>query len=483
LSLNAVLLLVMSAGEWLKKCSAWVGDPVRAVPVLAGILGLWTVFAAPALGKVPDEASHFWRAVGIAQGHIVAERLDNELGGHIPRSLQKLVAPLLHTKLRFEDTVWQRFDGATVYSPVAYLPQVAGVIAGRILDLPPFGLFYLVRLCNLAAWLALLYTALRVAPRWGWALGAIALLPISIFQSGTATADVMTIGLMLVYVAQLIRAITRAEPMSTREFGWLAATGLLVGLTKPPLVILVLGVLAIPWRRWAGLGARLRGWQTGAVRAGAIAALIVPALVVAVAWNLAVRQVNVTQGYVLANPEQQLQLLVHQPWKLAEAMWGLHVADAEKVAGLMASFTTAAGWLGVPTLMWGVLISFGLLALVVLERAEPKAILAGRWARLVFGGIAVGLVVGMEAILYLYFTAVGAPVVNGMQGRYFIPLVLLLPLIFKGRHLYVQVSRPLLGSIVLVGSLLAFVGFGTQLLKGYPLHLDYFSRPCVEHCQ
>lgn len=449
------------------RVGAIIGNPLWVVPFMSMTLGLLVLLAAPQLGKVPDESYHFWRSVGIAQGNIIAERQGDEAGGHIPKSLQRLHSPLLSTPLNFQDTVWQRFDGATVYSPVPYLPQVTAVTLARVADAPPVVVFYLTRFFNLIAWVALVYLAIRTARAWGWAFGVIALLPMTIFQSATASADVASLGLAMFFVAQLIARATADQKMTRRQFGLLLATGLLLSLTKPPLFLLTLGVLAIPWRQFEGIFPRVRSG-----RLLATLALVVPAFLIAISWNLIVRQVNVTQGYFAADPDRQIELILQQPGIFLEAMRNMHFGPANDI--LMLSAIAPNGWLQFATWFWPVVVSYVLIALIFLHLPRPEPRLAGWWQRCVFAVIALLIVVAIDLSLYLYFSPVGEREIKGLQGRYFLPVLLLLPFILRSRLAYFRMSQAGIGLILIVGILPAFLVMIMLLSQQYPLKLNYF---------
>src|SRR5258706_11121811 len=83
----------------------------------------------------------------------------------------------------------------TWYTPVPYAPQTLAGIAMRLFAIRPFFIFYLGRLLNLAAALALIAVAMRVAPDLAMTLGAVALLPLALAQFASWSADAVTIAL------------------------------------------------------------------------------------------------------------------------------------------------------------------------------------------------------------------------------------------------------------------------------------------------
>ena len=104
---------------------------------------------------------------------------------------------------------------ASIYSPVAYLPQAAAIAAGRAFGLHPLALMYLGRVANLMVWIALGYAAIRAAPDLGRPLLLLLLMPMSIFQAASLSADATTNGL----AALLAAVVWRYATAGTRPAG------------------------------------------------------------------------------------------------------------------------------------------------------------------------------------------------------------------------------------------------------------------------
>ena len=87
------------------------------------------------------------------------------------------------------------------YGWVGYLPQAAGIGLGRLVGASPLVCFYLARLANLFAAVALLFFAIRLAPFGKQLFVLIALLPMTMFELASVSCDALTISGAIFFTA------------------------------------------------------------------------------------------------------------------------------------------------------------------------------------------------------------------------------------------------------------------------------------------
>lgn len=168
--------------------------------VIALAWGVAQVFIVPPL-QVPDEGDHWFRAWALTDGQLTADRQGMiTLPGVFARTADlytRLVERGLPISLEgqagfsgYEDLFNSPGPSGIVrvasrvlsYGPVGYLPQAVGVGLGRLVGAPPLTCFYLARLGNLFAALALLFFAIRLAPFGKQLFVLLALLPMTMFE-------------------------------------------------------------------------------------------------------------------------------------------------------------------------------------------------------------------------------------------------------------------------------------------------------------
>ena len=211
-----------------------LATPASAFLVLGALLGLVFLVVTPPF-QVPDEYQHFYRAFQVAEGTLLPQRLDSRGDGWLPASLPAVVARLGVDSIRFQRDVRQRpedmaaalampleptqrqlvpFPYTARYAPIAYGPQALGIAVGRGLGLGPAWLLYVGRLTTLACWLALGYWALRLTPTSEWGLFLLLLMPMSLFEAASVSADAPTNGLAVLLIAWSARvALVETGPL------------------------------------------------------------------------------------------------------------------------------------------------------------------------------------------------------------------------------------------------------------------------------
>jgi hypothetical protein len=399
--------------------------------VVGGLFGLLFVLATPPHDP-PDEARHHARAwlisvgrsgvVGRAPGHAASVprsivRLhppghhysDEQLrSGRLPPTTQRTRphdVSALRSDLRGSLGRWdlQPVLYVSAYPPTVYAPYVPALWLAGALDLSAAAGLLLARLFGLAAWLAGIAVTLRIAPTQRWLLAAVALLPLSVFQAASVSGDPLTQVAIFWWLAECLRVGARGSAsLRLADVARLLLAALALGLVKPGYAPLALAALALPLR------ARTRLALAGA----ALAAAVVPTLW----WAGVVSAAEQPPLFPGADLAGQLRHALGHPLAFLGAAAGtaaaLWPAWLEGLVGNLGHFdveipaaATAAG-LG------------AVLASAALERGALR--LPGRlWLLASFAVTWLAVL----AMAYLGWTPVGSDKIQGVQGRYFLPIL------------------------------------------------------------
>lgn|GEM_PF-1448329 len=406
--------------------------------------GLFFVFAVPPTQGI-DESAHFLRAWLVSQGDLVARtQVDPasgtvHAGGQIDQCVMDYVYGFQARAAQpddFEvadfwfdtpdceprDRGWEIADAASNYAPVAYLPQVVAIGSTRAVGLPLPISFFAGRLAGLAAYLALVWWALRLAPGGRAVMFVVGLLPTSIMSAATYNADGLAIGLGVLAVA-LTGSLALAERVDRWRLAALAATLVAVGLIKQPYLVLAGLPLAIPD---AAFGSRARAWVTkGAVGAVVVAASLGWFVLGSPEVSPAVFRADVDHG-------RQLSYVLHHPLDFVATVARTVAAAGPQsytLRGLVGSFGMGR-YVGrsndvVAPLIAVVAVAVLLTAAAGRDLGAPRALATRRRLTAVVVPLAVA-VAGFFAVygsMYLIWAPVGAPYVSDVQGRYFVPLL------------------------------------------------------------
>lgn len=227
-------------------------------------LGFGTIMALlnPPFDGVPDEHAHYWKSWAIAMGNIRCRP-----GDKIPQSAYDLpvldfpvrvVVPGVGRRIVFHETLDKLFapdaeglvGGVKALcntNPVGYLPQVSGLLAGRLLHLNALGSFFLARIFNLAVSVFLIYLAIRIVPFGKIVFLLIGLLPMTLQQFASITYDPLHIAFCFLFTAYVLRLSNERDvPLRPREMALLFAVGLLAFNVKYGYIGLGLLVFMLP---------------------------------------------------------------------------------------------------------------------------------------------------------------------------------------------------------------------------------------------
>jgi uncharacterized membrane protein len=398
----------------------------------ASIMIVITVLLTPA-GMVPDETTHFLRAVQVSQGSFTGIRKEKQSGGMLPDTAlpallgaeylighpeqhystkaldQSAAIPWSHT-YTFTD-----FHGASIYAPGAYLPEALAIRISRLAHQSVLQTFFVARLVNGFLTVMICTLAIAISRRgtaWLFALGS---LPMTLHLAGSCSQDGMLIGLALLAAAILSRHTKETRWL---KLSWIGISALFAVLAaaKPPLLICALFPAAFVSRRY------LRPLLP-----------FVISFVATILWYIVgiapVKvQFQATNGvsdsgqikWMLLNPFGTVGIVIHTLRTMGKLFW------AQMIGRL--------GWLDTPLSGGFYALASIILVLSFLSGAVWKGAASDRQsARAVWTTLAVGSlsVVAMMLALYVIWSPVGAGLIAGIQGRYFLTLlpflVLLLP--------------------------------------------------------
>ena len=372
------------------------------------------------LGDAPDEYAHMLRAQTLAQGHVLCSSdtvfpADAALDDLMTRGTQ-----MQNTYARFSDaalyeipcgetTVDTAAGTAGNYFFAGYLATALGVRIGTSLHLSAMACLYLARILNAVYYAALCCTAVALAPGFRRVFSFLACFPICVFLASSFSPDGVTIGLGLILCALLLRLFQQQTPVRPWQTAvWLGVAAVMAMIRMPYLVLMPM-ILLLPAEGYARAGYKKL------VCAQLAAALGVVALWTALSGLSGLRPVG---G---ASVSGQLLWLIQNPAAGLNALLGTMAREIY----LMYTGLFQLGWNTYDVAWMGLLLPPLLVWMMKTEQPLPR-----RFP--VSAKVLAGYCVCVWAVTYLgmYLTAtpVGAGLVLGVQGRYFIELLALAPL-------------------------------------------------------
>jgi uncharacterized membrane protein len=463
--------------HWLGKLRASSLDPARVYAWVGGASILLLVILVPPF-QVPDEPQHFYRSYQLSTGELWPKLENGAAGSDLPASLPALVERFLgttelHTErglrtaqlqetlaefsrpLDVDRTAFVDFSGSAFYAPLPYLPQALAIAGARAVGIGPLGLFYVGRLANALAAIIATYIAIRLLPVGRGVALVVALLPMTQFQTASLSADGPTIAAAFLFTAIITRFLVDGVWAVGRTVAAFAS-GLIMCSVKfvyMPLLFAGLGTLfgsSAPSRKaWGGVVT-----QVGT-------ALAVTALVALWLHANTGRVSGLPEG---VDMEKQVALVLERPELFLATSVRSLLANGEFLAR---SLIGILGWLSLALPAWvyatvGFAIAFSVYSDVGHgELPWPVAV----WLLT----LATGAFLLVQLALYVYWNPVGARIIEGVQGRYIIPLLPMVGVavssVFPRRQAvaYRDLTYPALAAIMGVAS----VGMHVTIVRGF----------------
>ena len=232
------------------------------------ILGLAYVFVIP-MYRGHDEHAHFFKAYEISTGVFNTPIINEHSITTIPSAFFDVLHEDYNTEERYinatyyddvirsagvevdeENTITVGGEYMAVYSPLPYIPQALTI---RIMSLFTDNLliiFYMTRIVNLLVSVFLLYLAIKIIPFGKNIIFFIAIIPTTLSQIASVSPDALTITSSILFVAYLLKLIFGKDKITIKNIITLAVIGTVLGLCKIVYVPLALLTLLIPKEKY-----------------------------------------------------------------------------------------------------------------------------------------------------------------------------------------------------------------------------------------
>ena len=414
---------------------------------------LYSVVFAP--GTVPDETYHFEASYKLAdyimlQGPTVDSlpvREDDSvlldgmlqswaLGYDKYRSVIDQFAFFANDASRVAVEPVSSFDW-TANPPYIKLPSALGIVLATLLNLGSFPLFYLGRFFNLLMFAALAYFAVRITPVGKNAMMVAGLLPMTLHLASSYSYDAGIMGLAFLLTGMCLRAVYGEGLMSRREKAGIVVVAVLLAPCKVVYTVIVLLVILIPRKRFSSAAASAR------FKVVAIGFALLSLLVFRAAGLLQMAGVASSSTAEGSRGDEygtfySLSGLVSDP--LNTVLLFLRTFDVQGSFYLDTLVGGSLAWFQVD-LKAPLYITVALLFIVVLsaQRSEGDNVVIPGAHRFLCGGLALAGGLGVRLSMLIGWTFTSESVVQGVQGRYFLPLLPMAALAMRSKHMSIDI--------------------------------------------
>ncbi|MBV7390358.1 DUF2142 domain-containing protein [Enterococcus alishanensis] len=430
--------------------------------------------------QAPDELGHYLKADALSRGEVVPVIYNknnvenenakswNEFGFYASKGVEKIV------KLSFtvgnypenkfdyqkaeEDNypssgkVFLPTGGITNYSIINFIPQTLGILFGKVLNTSPLAQYYLARAFNLVCYIVLIAIAISLFPFSKWAAAIIGLNPLAIFLAASTSGDGLTNGVALLFSAYVLRLAAKKQlteeieessnRLSSKKI-MIAGLLLIIAVTmKPTNIVLGLLFFLIPNK---DMNIRRKVVWGSVILALSIGLYLL--------WNsLMVDQQILYRDF--ANPNLQLRHFLSNPGIFFNNLIKNFIFG-NKGNYILLSYMGNFGWLNTP-IGWHWAILYYSLLIVSAFLPNQKAIFF-RWPKKLVLGVALILftLLTFFALYQIWNPVDTKKAIQGVQGRYFIPISFVFIPLFSTKEGTINVAQNKI--LIVIGSILVIL--------------------------
>lgn len=312
-----------------------------------------------------------------------------------------------------------------------HLPQALGIIIARGLRLNSLHIYQAGRLANLILSVVCLHFAIKCTPKFKLLFGMVFLMPMAVQQASAYTYDCYVNAMTILSIGLLLKAIWGEGKLKLSYLILMFVVNLLQAPAKTGYAFVALLVFFIPsnrfakpWMKWvycsiyalACLGFSLKLYRTPSKygKSGEYA----------VAYTSAKPMYSF--GWIAANPLEAIKVYLNTLIK--KGPWYIGSCIGYSLSGLS---------LHIPAV---IVIGFGLLSLLSLfvENKEDKNVKITKGLRAMMLFIVFLISFLILTIMFISWTYNDSPVIEGVQGRYFLPIVTLLFMAISKKKTFIK---------------------------------------------
>lgn len=405
-----------------------------------------------------DEHAHFWRAYEISKGNIIS-RTSNTLPNSVISLFEREDGSYPNKEMNY-DTIKEKINdplnpqderifpvGATgSLTPISYIPQVIGVTIGRLLQLSPIVILWLGRITNLLAYIGLIFVAIKIIPseKWKSIIMIIALFPMSMNLAATVSPDTVIIGFTLLAISYAMYLKFEIEKIGLKQiaiFGILCMVPTVCKIVYFPLGLLV---LLFPKEKFENKTKRNLSY-------------ILTPILIFIPYFILNKIVGLGDYAIAIRTNMMEQCLFTASDIVRDCGIAINTMYSEFSLYL---FEMIGGW---NTIELVSIIILGILLFEMFVKTEEnEKYKFCKKDNIVFAIICLIEILGVVAAMYLGWTQAKQTVVEGVQGRYFLPVLPLICIILSRDKIKCEIKNKNIKYII-ISIILFFIIFGFSI--------------------
>lgn len=395
-------------------------------------------------GHVPDENTHFYKAYDISCGNLITKIDENgDSFITVPKDLvnynqvtlknYKDIADLASNETNYEETE-QVISTAQGNNFIMYVFSAMGFFIARILKISIFYGVLLGRLFNFVFYMLMIYLAIKKIPFGKLVLAVYALMPMCMQQASSFSPDAFINAISLYYIAFSIYLIFKEEKIKIKDFAIYILFTPIVCIVKMVYTLLA-GIVFLIIKRKDIISKKKIAIIIITVIVGLVALL--GTLTLSPKYTTTTEDTKKYNEKLNVDSSKQIENIINNPSNIIKA----YIYDWYNMGNhyIYMAIGSELGWLELNPPE--IIITLYLICLIFSTLVE-KHDYGFNWKNKIWILlIVIGVMFLVEIALYVGFTPVGAEFIGGIQGRYYIPIYILLLLCLCGKEHYLKVKN------------------------------------------
>ena len=412
--------------------------------IISLFFGTILLFIVPSFNS-PDEDSHFLYSYEISKLNLIPKVKNKVSGFEVPNSIFDSISKTKkitedrtkkykYSQMYYDQLLTQNYDetsfsNAVIQSTpkIVYLAPTLGIWVSSLIKMHSGNdlasthvMLQFARFFSLIIYSIIGYFAIKITPKFKKSFFVILLMPLSVFLRSMVTYDGILLVVLSLTIANILKLINKESEFTKKDLILFIVTGFILLNVKMVYSIVFLGLLAIPNEVFNNKKNKVKQ----------IIKICIFILVLTILQKLPYMFLDTTSTSSIS---EQLSFIISNPFGylkiLASNIIGQRRIQEYWMLGTFGYLDTY-----MPVLYVFILKTY-LIIIFVIDCIYEK-IKMPLWLKIGYLLLVIFDICGMYTIMYIDWTpkvtgVIGSSEITGIQGRYYLPFLLLIPLIFN----------------------------------------------------
>lgn len=397
--------------------------PEKAFLTIVPIFCILMMIAMP-MTKGHDETIHGQRIYEYAEGKFVSNGQTSYLEEGIINALNNKsnYKDIIENKETYSTNTNKIESGyrVTTYSPINYLPQIIGIELGRIFTDNSMVHLYLARLGNIICSVTILYFAIKKIPYGKNLLLLLSIIPIGIEGFCTLSADGMIISCSFLWIAYILKLREESKvKISKKQIIFLAILAIIISLSKTVYITLLPLLFILPNEKFNNKKQKII----------IVLSILFVCSILDVSWYLFGIQKEATTQ--LAIETNGIKYILSNPIGYIKRLFYTIVTCSTNY--IQEAFGGYLEWN--ETIKIQLFPSILLVLSVIISTTGKNEIILKKQEKICIFIVIIACVCLIFTSLFLCWSEQNIAIIEGIKGRYFIPILPLIYLLFGRKFL------------------------------------------------